>query len=521
MKSFLVVLAIVLASVPAMASAGHHPLDRGIYLYSSGQAGDAAVIAADLLREDPTDLEVHALYQQVWWSMGEQAVLLAQYRSWVESEPDNEIASVALAMLLRQLRHRVDEPAAEIRQLLEPLPEDPELRYWALDVIGSLDASESGEPVGEDNFRARIEAASASENERLQRRAILLRLRVEPVDTDLSSEVRRAVRQQPCLLEGLGYALWSDLVEGPTLPALRTFAETRAEAAVRTDDPILVLGAHMVFWGKEDEEGEKRAEAKLRELDPAWDDLLPHPVTRAIWDASGRFDLEVGLAELEALDADTDATGTIRVRLEQARARQLWKLDRDEEAHAAWLRSMHAGADDHHSAIQFASSAITLDQDRELALSWLDDALERLRVQDFHPEGDMSAVGLGAWQEYHNRQIGFVHHARGDLLRDLGRDEEVAPAFRAACLADDRAEHHEALAGLFADQGLDQESFEHRVRAVALTLDRRPDAYGEDGLPEALLTAWEARPYWHPGGFGGYMADRVTALADEEPRFPT
>jgi len=519
MRALAIVMVLCAALVPegmASATEQYDALERGWYEYYVGRPMSGAGEAAAVLREDPTNLEAHRLYQHVWWSMGEIPLMEAQYRGWVEAEPDSETARVALALLLGLQSRTRDECEDEIQSLLEPLPENPQARLFALQALSRWNDREEEPEKWRDSVRAQCVAAEESGVPRLQRMAAIMRLHLEPVDTEQSAAVRKAVRKQPSLMMGLALALWPDLPDGPTAAGLRFFAVNQAEKALKGEDPIRLFHAATVLRKNDAEEGEARWEARLIELEPGWAEMAYPPESRAIHEATKRYDPDVGLAELDELEEQIPQTGKLRIRLEDARARLLIKQDRHEEAHEARKRMMAAGADHLSDAITFAKSARVVGEDLEEALGYLDATLDQLWALEFDPEGEMASVGYGRWRDYYNRLTANVLHERADVFRALDRDEEAAADLRLACALATKAYHHSALAGLYAETGNEDGAFEHLVRSHALKLESNPEPYELNGFPDALRTAWEARPYWHPGGLEGYMADRVTALADED-----
>ena len=499
---------------PVFAAEKHHPMDQGFHAVMVGRHMDAAEIAAERLEEDPSDLEAHQLYQAAWYTMGDGGVLDAQYRNWVESESESETARVALAMLLFWFQRKPDLPDDEIRDLLDPLPESPEARFYALFMLRSLDAKDDDEAPWVARSVEMCDVARASGLPRLQRAAAILRLRVQVVDTEQSSAARKAVREQPALLSQLAYALWPELPDGPTAAGLRFFAENQAEKALQGEDAIRLYAAAEVFRAQEDLEGLQQCTSLLGELELTLD--RPHPHWKPIYEATKRFDREVGLSELDELEDQIPASGEARIHLEETRARLLSKLGRKEDAHQARKRAMAVGADEPHSAISFAQSAARTRDDMDLALEYLDEVLQWLEAEDFDPQGEMSSLGYARWLDYHNRQIAQVLAARAALLVTLARPDDAAADLRRACALADRRWDHMSLALIYGDHGLEDRGYEHLVRAATLAEESRRDGPRSSSFSELLRSRWEARPYWHPGGLEGYMADRVTALAEED-----
>jgi len=193
----------------------------------------------------------------------------------------------------------------------------------------------------------------------------------------------------------------------------------------------------------------------------------------------------------------------------------LTRLERRDEAHEARQRVMELGPDRPFAAIALANSARIVGRELELALKYLDETVVQVTNEAFDPDGDLGMAGYAGWRKYNNRIAADLLHSRALVLLQLDRPDDAVRSLRRACALADRPDHHSALAALYAERGDEDAAFEHLARSVSRRLEREPDAFAEEGLPEELRTAWEARPYWHPGGLEGYMADRVKALVEE------
>lgn len=235
---------LALGFTPAFAADSGDPLEQAWYQFLVGSKTEAAAIAADLLADDPTYLEAHRLYQVAWWCMGDRYHLLAQYRSWVEAEPESESARVALAMLTWRLKKYVDDADEQIQALLDPLPAEPEARFHALEIRGYYEV----DGQREERARALMEAALQSDRPRLHRRATLMRLTTEPVDRELAEEARQVVLEQPSAMEDLCYILWPDPPAGPQARKLRSRLRREAYAALEGDDAPRLLWYSFAFY---------------------------------------------------------------------------------------------------------------------------------------------------------------------------------------------------------------------------------------------------------------------------------
>jgi tetratricopeptide (TPR) repeat protein len=522
----LAAISAILLGLAGSAGAGDtwDPVERCQYLLVVGRTTEAAASAADLLEKDPNDLEAHRLYHEAWASLGDRYHLIAQYRSWYEKNPEDESARVALAQCLWLLRRYVDGAEAEISQLLDPLPEDARARFHALQVQGrvaEMGALAAGgefvkvEVAEEERTRAMIAAAEASGIPRLERRAILMRLFVDPIDRDLAKQVRQAVGVQPSLMQDLVWALWIPEPSGPHARALRRFAKKEAYSALAGNDPLILMNYSCIFHQADDDKAQRACDRRVQELEPSYDPYDPDDPVYAIYAAQRRYNPEVGLEDLERLDEDVPESGPLRADFEDTRGGLLFLLDRLEEAHAAHLRAMEAGPEDEFPAIAFAYSAMRTDLDRELALDYLRAELEELGSGDYTQDDFWVVMGLGGWTELYNKRTARLLNAEAAVLHDLGRtDEAVAPLLRACALAD-RHQDHDRLGDVYDELGRPVIAFEHRLRAAALLVERFPTHFDETGLPDDLRAGWESRPYWHPDGLEGFVADRAVALGKE------
>ncbi len=518
----IVVLLSLLVLAPSYASGedASDPLERGWYLLSVGRKTDAAAAAASALSEDPTHLEAHRLYQFCWWTMGDRYHLLAQYRSWVQAEPDSEIARIALARLIRLLSHHIDDADEQIQTLLDPIPEDPEARYHALEMRSYYDEQDEDPEARDARIRAMMDAAAQTNRPRLHRRASLMRLVLEPLGRDLADEARAVVLEQPSAMEDLCYILWPDPPAGPHARKLRAFAKREARAALEGNDPARLMSYSFVFYMLNDGAAQQEFEQRLKELEPSYHPWDPSPAEMVISGSHQRFNPDVGLEDLDAIEDEIPPRGPLRARFESTRGFHLGRLDRDDEAHDAYRAAMDAGAEEAHIVLAFANSAANTDRDLELALEHTDALLDRLHIQDFDHDGDMAVAGLGGWTDHKGRRIAYALHTRHHLLRDLDRDDEALSTLLQACALADRPEDHEHLADHYDALDRPAIAFEHRLRAAALRQERTPDYHDHDGLPEDLVTGYATRPYWHHAGLEGFLADRVTALGEENRKAP-
>lgn len=259
----------------------------------------------------------------------------------------------------------------------------------------------------------------------------------------------------------------------------------------------------------------------MKELEPAYEVWDPSPAEMVIDGSRERFNPDVGLEDLAGIEEQIPDRGPLRADFEWTRGFLLGRLDRHDEAHDAYRAAVDAGTHDAVILHDYADSAARTDRDLEHALEHLDALLARHQAEDFDHGSHMASIGLGGWTDLQSRIIAGVLHTRYHLLRDLGRDEEARSTLLQACALADRPADHDHLADLYDEMGRSGIAFEHRARAAALRQERTPDYFDEDGLPEELVTSFDARPYWHHGGLEGFLADRVIALGQENRKPPS
>ena len=288
---------VVVPATSAKAQPVDDLLDRGWYLYALARFEEADASASDLLRKNPHCLEAHSLHQRSGRAMGDDEALTERYRKWCAVEPDNEFARVALAMFLAMSHEEFGDLGEEILALLDPLPDHPRARFWALDTMRRLGSPLDDEEQWVATTRAMCTAAEDSGEGRLQRRGAVLRLLVKTVDTEQSSAARKAVRRQPTLIAELAHVLWPVLPDGPTAAGLRFFAVKQAENALQVEDPVRLLYASTVFWAQGDKEGQQQCSNGLADADPAWAEIEFHPLWHPVARPSKRTGEEPSTSE--------------------------------------------------------------------------------------------------------------------------------------------------------------------------------------------------------------------------------
>ncbi len=493
-------------------------LEMGWYLADSGRGEQGAQIAAEALRADPEDLEAHRLY--IWSlvrTVRDGPPIEAQYRAWVDEEPDSPAARVALATLL-SWRHDERGPwCQEVASLVEPLPADDYARFLALRA-----RYESGRHCPTTQVPDRqvlIELADAAPQ--AAGYGLQLRFINEPVDEALVADLGTFYEQQPRQLRHAA-ALWGAEPEGPQLEQARSEAIEAARKALGSDDPIEVHAALHVFRSAEDLTGISAAAKRCRELDEGWRGPRQAANIQSQWalrreqhwvPLQDRIDRArrkavagVAVKELQKLGDRVPDTGLTRAYYQEALGMALERAGKDKAALRAYYRGWQAEPANGSLANTYAYSASLQQRELGKALEAINTAL--IEIQAYDPQADPSIDGYDAWLEKMAHLMAARLDTRAWILHLLGHDEEAAADLRRVLLVSREREpiFHLHLGLVYHELGLEGPALEHLGRGLAMGPSDEADL---DREARVLAAALFDQQRWSAGGLDGWIETRL------------
>ena len=479
----------------------------------------AARRAAALLERDPTDATAHRVYIRAWSRMHGRPLLSEQYRSWLEEEPDSPLRRITQAIALLEQGPLTAAACEEVERLLDPLPEDPELRYEALRALRS---AHRGDCPGD--AEADLERLFELRGQTPAGEAWILRRMIErgPVDAELRAIIRHFFEASPWFVDSAG-RLWSDEAAGPALRAARQDALRSAREWVLDDRVSVVAAAVDVLDAAGREKEAKAGGERLTSLDPVRERSLRLDLADELDDdillARKMVSSEAGLEKLEELSGQCPANGPVRAVLEMARHHQLGRLGRDAEALEALRLAWRADPGDPDLANSFAWSAALLGEHLDEALVAADAAIGAAEQQVYDRTEVSWLDGYGAWRERRIRSLAAVSDTRAWVLHGLGRHDEAAREMRHTLRLSDQADFHLRMGLIYVALGRNAVAAEHLARGLAA------GPTGEADFAEQARSALEElaaeQGWWHPGGLDGYLAVRAAVLRAEQEQEET
>ena len=493
-------------------------LELGWYLADSGRGEQAVRLAAQALAEDPDDLDAHRLY--IWSlvrAVRDGPPIEAQYRAWVDREPDDPTARVALATLL-SWRHEDDGPwCQELAALVQPLPSDENARFQAL--------------------RARYEAGRYCEFEQVVDRQVIialssttaqalgyglqLRFLNEPVDAQLVADLAAFYADRPRELR-YAAALWGVEPEGPQLEQARSDAIDAARKALGSDDPIQVHAALHVFKAAEDTTGVAASAKRCQELDPGWKGPRRAGSIQAQWaqrktdpwsPLQARIDRArrkaiagVAVRELQALEDRVPESGLTRAYYQEALGMALERAGKPKRALQAYYDGWQAEPANGSMANTYAYSAAIQQRDLGKALEAINTAL--IEVTAYDPQSDPSIDGYDAWMDKMAHLTAARLDTRAWILHLLGHHDAAAADLRRVLLVarENEPVFHLHLGLVYAELGLEGPALEHLGRGLAMGPSDEPEL--ELQAREVAETLFSAQR-WAPGGLDAWLGTRL------------
>jgi tetratricopeptide (TPR) repeat protein len=323
----------------AVAAGATDEVARGWYLWRTGQDEEALTLARELARKEPQSMRARALDIAMGVAASEGASVEAAYREWWGEAPSDPIRRTLLAYAITLRRPAPGAWCEEVATLVTPVVEgEARAMAWLADrererrctgKTGHADAAlrslvkDSG-PGWVDGVLAEMDAGY--------------------IKSELPDKLEKALAEQPERVDRVG-SLWRKEVTGPAKAAARGVANRALDAALASDDPVLVHAALVAYRQAEQTKKVEQATLKLEQLDPGADPSLVRSIsTLADPEIYARIDACPQLGDLaqaaECLsglltDSAVAASGAVRAHAQLQRRLVLEALLRDDEAYQA------------------------------------------------------------------------------------------------------------------------------------------------------------------------------------------
>jgi len=498
---------------------------HGWYLAESGRLQAAAEVAVAALADNPDDLEAHRLY--VWAlkeGLQDGAALEQQYRAWREAKPEDDHARVALAGVLVSNNQEAGVWCGEVEALLDPLPADSGVRYWAHRYRLAARTVCAGDVATD---RDAILALAAVTPTALGF-SLRLRLAEGRVDEALAADLETFYTLEPWNLTFPGN-LWDDDLKGPALKAARADALAAARAALEDDQPAVAQGAFLVFAEAGNDPGRVAAEARRAALDPEW------RTTDRAWNGErlsltegGRSELERSLERarqkasldqartaLAALEPAIPPHGPLRSIYLREQAFIQYRAGEEDSAFASFEQAWQEDPSNSSAANGFAYLAALRGEKLDLALVVMDSILGG--AQPYDPWGADAGKGYEEWSSRTADQVAARLDTKAWLLHLLGRTAEAASLEQRALLLpsgpDPIMYHHLGL--MLMALGREDAALEALGRGLALGPSDEPAL---DLRARVAAEELFARHRWAHGGLETWVATRLPPRQDPESR---
>lgn len=440
------------------------------------------------------------------------------YRAWVRDEPEHPVARISLAAAMHYGRADPGPWCDEIDGLIDPIPDDPTLAYWAHRTRLEIRRKCPGDT---DRDREALIALGETLPEAWGYR---LRLLVDgEITPALADELSRFWDDQP---HRLGYVFnpWQERYYGDGLDEARAALLERARAqAQAAEAPNTLSGAIGILrWASADEDEITDAQDRLRAIDPGRSTTRRSGNGTVTWAprsslgdaASGIYDAaredrpRAQLQALQALDEELPADGPLRALWWEFVARAESKRGDDAAAAEAWAAAWRADPTDPGRASQCGWSARDAGEGLDEALAVIDEALA-LAVE-WDARGDHSSDNMTEWLQRTADERARLLEVRGELLRTQDRLEEARDVLlEAVLLADQRAPYiHIRLGRIYVALGEDEAALAHFGLGYASGGLEEMDDWWRAADREARRLYAAHR--WSPTGFEGWV-DSIAA----------
>jgi tetratricopeptide (TPR) repeat protein len=312
---------------------------RGWYLWRTGQDEAALTLARALVQKEPESLQVRALDIAMGVANAEGASVEAAYReSWGEA-PSDPIRRTLLAYAVTLRRKSAGAWCDEVVTLITPVVEG-EARALAWLADRERERRCTGQTGHADSaLRTLVKDAGPGWVE-----GVLAEMDAGYIKPELPDKLEKALAEQPERVDRVG-SLWRKEATGPAKAAAKGVANRALDAALASDDPVLVHAALVAFRQSEQTKKLEQARLKLEQLDPNSDPELTRSIStladpeiyEKIDYCTKHNDLVLASDCLSGLltDGSIPDSGAVRAHAQLQRRMVLEALHRDDEAYEA------------------------------------------------------------------------------------------------------------------------------------------------------------------------------------------
>jgi thiol-disulfide isomerase/thioredoxin/tetratricopeptide (TPR) repeat protein len=459
----------------------------GFYLLEQGRHQEAAHIAADLLSNDERNAAAQRLYIA---SRLEEGVLPrssteSRYRAWLAQSATDPFRRTILAFALGYGRGGPGDWCSEVERLVTPLPEDNELRYWAIRVKrdAHLDGCGGGDP--DKDFKDLI----SLNLELAQPYIAVVRLASEPVEPELAAELKLAWERQPWRLESAA-RLWQEGVQGSALEQAKEDALQAAKIA--KPYPESLWGALVVAQAAEESALAKNLEKQLRSLDAGFKGEVIVEVVEA---TQGIPSPSLALSWL--WEEKSGLRGKEKARWWLEVSGRLLELGREQEAWEA-LKRVHR-LDAELATMRWVEGAIQFKEHTNKALKIVEAWLNQ------PPEGAREPGAVGVWRDTELARRAMLYELASQLHRNAGDKEQAEDCLRFACLLEPDWKRQVSLGILLAESGQGEEALDALLAGLTMA---PPEAQGDPqylGARRVATSLWSHARWWDPEGMDGLI----------------
>lgn len=498
-----------------------------------GQIREALTQIRALVQRSPENIAAHRLYQELA-AVGRRngRLVEAEYRHWMESEPDEPIrrllhASAVLTTALTTPGYFDRHMARELEGQLAAVEAIESMEGWAHFVAADLEKLRGRT----DQESAHVEAAFSVAPQEASIRYDLVRRRFAEGKLDDSAVLCLELVEQTPWRALACSVLWEVPRERVTdsLNAAMIAIEKSLEATEsrRKDDIVTLRGLEELYSTVQDGSAMRRVRGRLAEVDPGWVpvvDRFPYlaPLEGGELSAeeiAGLQEIQGALAETRTPEERRDTLQRIQPTLPQSPrvlaffhgtlADTYRSLDQVDLARGERRKAMELMPEDPHQRNAWAYTCAIDKVDMAEALLAIDSSITEMLGKPFDLLDIEIGETLADWEGSRASSAGAIIDTKGWLLHQLGRHKEAVSWLQLAALLSSDGTVQAHLGQARYALGNDEAAFMHLLRALAL------GSVEDEDVVRSLAEHLYDKAHVVPGGLNALIEEQRSVLGLE------